>query len=176
MLLKCWAISIFAQSVLYCQDYTFNGCRGKANGCGKSAKRAGGAGRGAPGTGSSPKGASGCCLCGLGAKMGSFGIFVHGFDAGGAATGGHGSFPLQGIARGGGRVRNRSAASGGKEESYFGRAAVTQDGLLGHRRKAIHVREPAQKCSHLGTSSRKAKKTMRQSSLSFGPFCAGMLN
>jgi hypothetical protein len=28
----------------------------------------------------------------LGAKMGSFGIFVHGFDAGGAATDGHGSF------------------------------------------------------------------------------------
>jgi hypothetical protein len=27
-------------------------------------------------------------LCGLGAKMGSFGIFVHGFDAGGAAKGG----------------------------------------------------------------------------------------
>src|ERR1019366_1852314 len=37
-LLKCWAISIFAQSVLYCQDYAFNGCSGEANGCEKSAK------------------------------------------------------------------------------------------------------------------------------------------
>jgi hypothetical protein len=29
----------------------------------------------------------------LGAKMGSFGIFVHGFDAGGQATGGTGDLP-----------------------------------------------------------------------------------
>ena len=42
------------------------------------------------GTGSYPKGASGCRLCGLGAKMGSFGISVHGFDAGGAAKRGTG--------------------------------------------------------------------------------------
>ena len=47
MLLNCWAISIFAQSVLYCQDYPFNGCSGGANGCEKSAKCAGGAGKGA---------------------------------------------------------------------------------------------------------------------------------
>src|ERR1039458_4172590 len=94
-LLKCWAISIFAQSVLYCQDYAFNGCSGGANGCEKSAKCAGGAGKAARGMGSCSKGASGFRLCGLGEKMGSFGIFVHGFDNGGAATGGTGPSALR---------------------------------------------------------------------------------
>jgi hypothetical protein len=45
-------------------------------------------------TGSWPKGASGCRLCGLETKMGSFGISVHGFDAGGATNGGTGDLPL----------------------------------------------------------------------------------
>src|ERR1017187_6025893 len=36
----------FRQSVLYCQDYTFNGCCRGANGCEKSAKCAGGGGGG----------------------------------------------------------------------------------------------------------------------------------
>ena len=85
MLLNCWPIVIFAQSILYCQDYTFNGCSGGANGCEKSAKCAGGGGEGVPGTGSSPMDTSGFSLFELGAKMGSFGISVHGFDAGGAA-------------------------------------------------------------------------------------------
>src|ERR1035441_5583240 len=47
-----------------------------------------GAGKEVLETGSCPKGASGFRLCGLGAKMGSFGILVHGFDAGGATRGG----------------------------------------------------------------------------------------
>jgi hypothetical protein len=84
----------FRQSVLYCQDYTFNGCSGGANGCEKSAKCAGGREGALRRTGSWPKCASGCWLCGLGAKMGSFGIFVHGFDASGGAMGGTGDLPL----------------------------------------------------------------------------------
>ena len=95
MLLNCRPIVIFAQSVLYCQDYTSNGCSGGANGCEKSAKCAGGREEAWRRTGSCLKGASGCRLCGLGAKMGSFGISVHGFDAGGAAKGGAGDLPLK---------------------------------------------------------------------------------
>ena len=94
MLLNCWPIVIFAQSVLYCQDYTFNGCSGGANGCEKSAKCAGGREGALRRTGSCQEGASGCSLCGLGARMGSFGISAHGFDAGGAARGGSGDLPL----------------------------------------------------------------------------------
>src|ERR1035437_2747816 len=80
---KLLAYYQISQSILYSQDYSSNGCSGRANGCEKSAKCAAGGDSqlgSTPGVGgwlgSYPKGTSGCIWYGLALKMASFGIFV----------------------------------------------------------------------------------------------------
>src|ERR1039458_8203324 len=79
------------------------------------------------GTGSYPKGASGFRLCGLGAKMGSFGIFVHGFDAGGAARGG--TAPSASMNSTGRGVESEIGQSQvvGRKGGYFGWTVVNEE-------------------------------------------------
>src|ERR1035441_3540160 len=88
MLLNCWPIVIFAQSILYCQDYTFNGCSGGANGCEKSAKCAGERKGRCGGRVRVRRGQVVVVCAGWGRKWVRLVFLFHGSDAGGAARGG----------------------------------------------------------------------------------------
>src|ERR1035441_4276242 len=88
MLLNCWAILIFVNLYFIVKITHLMDAEGGRTGAKRVRNAPAGAGKEVLVTGSCPEGASGCRLCGLGAKMGSFGILVHGFDAGGATRGG----------------------------------------------------------------------------------------
>src|ERR1039457_6029143 len=105
MLLNCWPIVIFAQSVLYCQDYTFNGCRGRANGCEKSAKCARGEEKECRGRVRVRREQVVVGCVGWGRKWVRLAFLSMALTPTGRRRAAR-FLPLQGIARGGGRFRN----------------------------------------------------------------------
>src|ERR1019366_6950608 len=84
--------SHFRQSVLYCQDYTFNGCSGGANGCEKSANCAGGGGERGAGDGFVSKGGKWFSFGWVGGEIGFFWYFCSWLWWRGCCEGRHGSF------------------------------------------------------------------------------------